>query len=437
LQNGKIETFLNGLTYHDIYYNMVQDFIIKRELFKLKKQKLNEANTYGFPTGAVDSGKVNPGGEGGNWGGSMEKTLEIASFAKKCLGKDNVISSQKRSRVKTASGNVSDHYKGNTNAYAVDIPVRGKAGDELLACIMKSWNNGSHSSYKGGVWLNVTKDGYRYQFGWKVKNHYDHIHVGVKKTSGSNSKYEKPEDEKPEDVSTDVNTEEKPSEESQIEKLGLGAFAKLARMMRGEKEKPSVGTTLDPVEKEDEEEVDKNSPNVIVDLKDYKITEPSSEDKGFYTKVLSNIGAPISKENLLFFYAWRQAEGAKSTYNPFNTTQSKEGSTLWNCLSKKNDKCVGGVRNYKTKQDGIDATVKTMKNGNYKCIVDGLKSNKGAVKIAECPDLKKWGTGAGVTRVLKTKKINPPAISKTEVKSVKESFNYETERISDLIKKVL
>ena len=416
---------------------MVQDFIIKRELFKLKKQKLNEANTYGFPTGAVDSGKVNPGGEGGNWGGSMEKTLEIASFAKKCLGKDNVISSQKRSRVKTASGNVSDHYKGNTNAYAVDIPVRGKAGDELLACIMKSWNNGSHSSYKGGVWLNVTKDGYRYQFGWKVKNHYDHIHVGVKKTSGSNSKYEKPEDEKPEDVSTDVNTEEKPSEESQIEKLGLGAFAKLARMMRGEKEKPSVGTTLDPVEKEDEEEVDKNSPNVIVDLKDYKITEPSSEDKGFYTKVLSNIGAPISKENLLFFYAWRQAEGAKSTYNPFNTTQSKEGSTLWNCLSKKNDKCVGGVRNYKTKQDGIDATVKTMKNGNYKCIVDGLKSNKGAVKIAECPDLKKWGTGAGVTRVLKTKKINPPAISKTEVKSVKESFNYETERISDLIKKVL
>jgi hypothetical protein len=284
-------------------------------------------------------------------------------------------------------------------------------------------------------------------------NHYNHLHISNKAGSSSTPptkkdekpEDEKPEDEKPEDVSTDVNTEEKPSQDSQIEKLGLGAFAKLARMMRGDKEKTSVGNILDPVDKEDDKEddkeedkeVDKNLPNVTVDLKDYKITEPSSEDKEFYTKVLSNIGAPISKENLLFFYAWRQAEGAKSTYNPFNTTQSKEGSTLWNCLSRKNDKCVGGVRNYKTKQDGIDATVKTMKNGNYKCIVDGLKGNKGAVKIAECPDLKKWGTGTGVTRVLKTKKVNPPAISKTEVKAVKESFNYETKRILDLIKKVL
>jgi hypothetical protein len=279
-----------------------------------------------------------------------------------------------------------------------------------------------------------------------------HVHIGLPKGKHlkdllknssliftGKGEEEKPDDVSTDDVSTDDDAEEKPSEASQIEKLGLGAFAKLARMMRGEKEPTSVGNILDPTDEEDEvdKENDKNSPNVTVDLKDYKITEPSSEDKGFYTKVLSNIGAPISKENLLFFYAWRQAEGAKSTYNPFNTTQPKEGSTLWNCLSKKSGKCVGGVRNYKTKQDGIDATVKTMKNGNYKCIVDGLKGNKGAVKIAECPDLKKWGTGTGVTKVLKTKKVNPPAISKTEVKAVKESFNYETERILDLIKKVL
>ena len=37
-----------------------------------------------------------------------------------------------------------------------------------------------------------------------------------------------------------------------------------------------------------------------------------------------------------------------------------------------------------------------------KCIVDGLKSDKGASKIAECSDLEKWGTGGGITRVLKT-----------------------------------
>lgn len=163
---------------------MSLDFIIENEIKKLTKQKLNESKTYGFPEGKVDSGKVMTGGDGGDWGGSMERTLEILDIARKCKGSDNIVSSQKRSRVKTASGNVSDHYVGNLSAYAVDIPTSGKAGDKLLACIMKKWDGGSNSSYAGGKWLNVNKDGYRYQFGWRVKNHYDHIHVGVKKKGG-------------------------------------------------------------------------------------------------------------------------------------------------------------------------------------------------------------------------------------------------------------
>lgn len=199
----------------------------------------------------------------------------------------------------------------------------------------------------------------------------------------------------------------------------------------------NVGDTLDEPEEDDQTQDDQSSDLDVVEIEDYKITEPSSQDKEFYNKVLNKLGAPTSKQNLLFFYAWRQAEGAKSTFNPFNTTQPKEGSTLWNCLKKKDGKCVGGVRNYKTKQDGIDATVKTITNGSYKCIVDGLKSDKGASKIAECSDLEKWGTGGGITRVLKTKNINPPAISTTEVKSIKESINEETNRIFEIIKKVL
>lgn len=195
--------------------------------------------------------------------------------------------------------------------------------------------------------------------------------------------------------------------------------------------------TQDNQTQDDQTQDDQPSDLGVVKIEDYKITQPSSQDKEFYNKVLNKLGAPTSDQNLLFFYAWRQAEGAKSTFNPFNTTQPKEGSTLWNCLRKKDGKCVGGVRNYKTKQDGIDATVKTITNGNYKCIVDGLKSDKGASKIAECSDLKKWGTGGGITRVLKTKNINPPAISTTEVKSIKESINEETNRIFEIFKKVL
>jgi murein DD-endopeptidase MepM/ murein hydrolase activator NlpD len=248
-------------------------------------------------------------------------------------------------------------------------------------------------------------------------------------------------DGKAEDL-TDFATDAKPKKETKP-KSGLDNLGDFLKYLKtGQLPATNIGNTLDDVEDESQEDKtetqdDQSTDSVVVDIANYKITEPSPHDKDFYNKVLTNLGAPVSKQNLLFFYAWRQAEGAKSTYNPFNTTQPKEGSTLWNCLSKKGGKCVGGVRNYKTKQDGIDATVKTITNGNYKCIVDGLKSDKGASKIAECSDLKKWGTGGGITRVLKTKKINPPAISTTQVKSVNESFNNETQRISDLIKKVL
>ncbi len=103
--------------------------------------------------------------------------------------------SQKRTRKNTASGGMSDHYINNETAYAVDIIAKGESGDELLACIMKKWDNGSHSDYDGGKWINVKKDGYRYQFGWRVPGHYDHIHVGVKKL-GVKSKSTDSEDKK-------------------------------------------------------------------------------------------------------------------------------------------------------------------------------------------------------------------------------------------------
>jgi predicted chitinase len=152
---------------------------------------LNEVDAMGFQTGPVDSGKVTGGGIGGDWNGSLPRALEVGKIASKCSGKSNPFSSQKRSRVKTASGNVSDHYEGNESAYAIDIPAAGRSGDKLLACIMKNWNNGSNSDYDGGSWLNVNVGGYRYQFGWRVPNHYDHIHVGVKKVGGK-SKQEEP-----------------------------------------------------------------------------------------------------------------------------------------------------------------------------------------------------------------------------------------------------
>ena len=155
-----------------------------------------------------------------------------------------------------------------------------------------------------------------------------------------------------------------------------------------------------------------------IDLSGIKIAEPSISDKEFYGKILKGIGAPVTPQNMLFFYSWRQAEGAKATFNPFNTTKKMEKQSFWNCLKKKDGKCVGGVKNYTSKEDGITATIETLKNGRYKCIVDGLKNDIGAKKIAQCSSLKTWGTGELVSKVLNGSSIKPPEISRTLVKKV-------------------
>lgn len=138
---------------------------------------------YGFTVGNVNTNKVMLGGDGGDWGGSLQRALEIAKLANDFVG-HNIVSSQKRTRVHTANGNISDHWVENLDSYAVDLstgpntPENLEKGDELLAEIMAFLGD---TSYTGGSWLNLNKDGYRYQIGWKVPDHYDHIHVGVKK----------------------------------------------------------------------------------------------------------------------------------------------------------------------------------------------------------------------------------------------------------------
>ena len=193
LLSGLKDTLMGIFNEEDEKTNL--DLLIEKEIRKITKQKLFESETYGFPIGQVNTNKVVTGGLNNDWGGSMPKALEIAKIASDCANKKEIMMSQKRTRKNTASGGMSDHYINNETAYAVDIIAKGESGDKLLACIMKKWDNGSHSDYKGGKWINVKKDGYRYQFGWRVPGHYDHIHVGVKKL-GVKSKSSDSEDKK-------------------------------------------------------------------------------------------------------------------------------------------------------------------------------------------------------------------------------------------------
>ena len=115
-------------------------------------------------------------------------------------------------------------------------------------------------------------------------------------------------------------------------------------------------------------------------------------DKNFYERLLTELGAPVTSENLKYLYAWRQAEGKGGRYNPFNTTWKRPGSTKMNSV---------GVQHYTSLEDGMVATLKTLRNGYYDCIVNGLKNDIGASEIAKCPSLKTWGTGNLVAKVVK------------------------------------
>jgi hypothetical protein len=130
------------------------------------------------------------------------------------------------------------------------------------------------------------------------------------------------------------------------------------------------------------------------------LTKTTTDDE-FYKSILKGIGAPITDENMKFFYAWRQAEGGKARNNPFNTTQSKPGSTFYNCLKKGVSGCKSGVRNYLSSQDGVDATVRTIKNGRYQNIINSLKLGDSAEKSALALKSSPWGTGELALKVVR------------------------------------
>lgn len=115
-----------------------------------------------------------------------------------------------------------------------------------------------------------------------------------------------------------------------------------------------------------------------------------SSDDEFYKSILKCIGAEPTKENLLFMYAWRQAEGGNAKNNPFNTTQNYPGATEYNKV---------GVKNYQTEEDGIQATCKTLKNGKYDKVIQAFKNNSGLSSLSDAVTSSPWGTKSLLTRI--------------------------------------
>lgn len=107
----------------------------------------------------------------------------------------------------------------------------------------------------------------------------------------------------------------------------------------------------------------------------------------FAAAVLDRLGIPQSRGALQALVGWEQAEGGhwknSARYNPLNTTQNMPGSG--------DTGSQGNISVYKNWNQGVDATVQTLRNGRYGSILSALKAgNPNAV--AKAIDSSPWGT---------------------------------------------
>lgn len=97
---------------------------------------------------------------------------------------------------------------------------------------------------------------------------------------------------------------------------------------------------------------------------------------------------PVTADNVAAITAWEMAEGGhwynSAYYNPLNTTQSMPGATVFNSV---------GVKAYTSWKQGLQATVKTLKNGYYGAIIEALHRGNDASAVAAAVGASPWGTG--------------------------------------------
>jgi len=108
--------------------------------------------------------------------------------------------------------------------------------------------------------------------------------------------------------------------------------------------------------------------------------------------LLDRLGFPVTVENLHGLYAWIEAESnAASLLNPLATTMGAPGARIANSV---------GVKGYPNDDIGLDATVRTLRNGNYPAILDALARGDSAMRLVQAVAASPWGTGVNAVRRL-------------------------------------
>lgn len=107
----------------------------------------------------------------------------------------------------------------------------------------------------------------------------------------------------------------------------------------------------------------------------------------FVRRLLKELDAPVTLHNRRALHAQMQSEGGSAAWNPFNTTWHLPGATDYNSVH---------VKNYPSFEDGMKATVLTLKQDQYGYprIISALRANRPARDTIKIIGESAWGTGA-------------------------------------------
>jgi hypothetical protein len=105
----------------------------------------------------------------------------------------------------------------------------------------------------------------------------------------------------------------------------------------------------------------------------------------FAHDVLAKAGLPTHINNHVSLIGWMQGEGTKARYNPFATTRKMPGDSAFN---------TSNVRDYTTWEQGVEATVLTLFNGQptYTPILRNLRAHLAAYYTLTSVRDSAWGT---------------------------------------------
>lgn len=134
----------------------------------------------------------------------------------------------------------------------------------------------------------------------------------------------------------------------------------------------------------------------------------------FANLVTRGLGAKAMLHTRRAWQAQMQAEGGGAKSNPFNTTQPMPGATNYNSV---------GVKNYVSPEQGIEATIKTLKQDGhgYEKIRKLLRANAPATEIVKAIGNSDWGTDSKLAlAVLDDIKHNrePNTLKRLEAKEI-------------------